>query len=301
MTSRTLPPRTRRKSPSHKSLSSRWIWLTASCALLVLAVFLWADSPSALPARGAGEDSKHIPVQTVFEIVNGENRLARELYTKEIVGAGQKAGLKFSEEWRSPGVQAGPLPALFLRETAMRLEKDPVRLSLFLGSDYPISRSNLFAGKQTEAFISLRANQKPQFFYASDVQLYTGMFADLAVADTCVTCHNAHPQSPKKDWKLNDVMGAVTWLYPSETVSEAELLDILAALRKAIRESYIAYLEKTRTFENPPVVGEKWPKDGYFLPAADLFMEEFARRASPATVQNLLSIARTPSQITNGR
>ena len=60
--------------------------------------------------------------------------------------------------WKDEDVQAGPLPALFLRETAARLEASPVPLGLFLGSDYPISPSNRFQGAQAEAFAAGDAN-----------------------------------------------------------------------------------------------------------------------------------------------
>jgi hypothetical protein len=35
------------------------------------------------------------------------------------------------------------------------------------------------------------------------------MYADRAVSQACIGCHNAHPNSPKRDFKENDVMGAV--------------------------------------------------------------------------------------------
>jgi len=79
-------------------------------------------------------------------------------------------------------VDQGPLPALFLREVATHLEKSSVPLSLFLGSDFPISSSNKFKGKQAEAFQTMRDTKgEAQFFYADDVKRYTAMFADNVV------------------------------------------------------------------------------------------------------------------------
>ena len=31
--------------------------------------------------------------------------------------------------------------------------------------------------------------------------------SDRAVSPACVTCHNSHPESPKKDWQIGDVRG----------------------------------------------------------------------------------------------
>ncbi len=38
---------------------------------------------------------------------------------------------------------------------------------------------------------------------------FQAIYADHAVAQACIGCHNAHPQSPKHDFTLNDVMGAL--------------------------------------------------------------------------------------------
>jgi len=40
--------------------------------------------------------------------------------------------------------------------------------------------------------------------------------ADLASAPSCVHCHNAHPDSPKRDFKLNDVMGGLEIIMPMD-------------------------------------------------------------------------------------
>ena len=38
----------------------------------------------------------------------------------------------------------------------------------------------------------------------------------LAVSAACVKCHNAHPLSPKRDFKPNDVMGGIAITIPLE-------------------------------------------------------------------------------------
>lgn len=68
-----------------------------------------------------------IPIEKMFRIIAAENDFARGLYTKDIVGAGKKVGLDFSEGWREADVAAGPLPALFLREAATSIQKPESR------------------------------------------------------------------------------------------------------------------------------------------------------------------------------
>jgi adenylate cyclase len=254
--------------------------------LAVLAIYLFATRPE--PLIDSRTSERTVPVEKVFRILAAENAAMRALWTAEIVGAGTKAGLKFDEKWREPNVAAGPLPALFLRESATALQKTRVPLGLFLGSDYPIAQSNLFTGEQAERFKRVRATGNPEFFNAADVGRYTAMFVDVAVAPACVSCHNEHPNSAKTDWKLKDIMGATTWSYPKDKVTIEELLQIIAALRSGFAAAYSGYLTKAATFEKPPEVGEHWPRDGYYLPTLEAFMREFERRASANTVDRLL-------------
>lgn len=267
-------------------MSSKLFTITV-LALVALIVYLFVSAPPLLAEKSTVGET--IPIEQVLSVIAAENDIVRALYTKEIVGAGLNAGLAFDERWQDQNVEAGPLPALFLRAMAASLEKNPVRLGLFLGSDFPINASNHFDGRQTEAFQLIKETQEPPLFYAADTQLHTAMFADLAVVQACVTCHNQHPDSPKQDWKMGDVMGATTWTYPKALISRDEMAELLLALRKASRDSYAAYLEKTQTFSKPPQIGAKWPRDGYYLPTADLFMEEVARRSSPHTLDAILS------------
>jgi adenylate cyclase len=253
----------------------------------VAIAYLVASAPAPLPEAQA-QDASELSVKRLLEMCAAENARVRELYTKEIVGKGQEVGLSFDEKWRQPEIEAGPLPALFLRETAKSLERDPVRLGLFLGSDYPIAQANLFKGQQAEVFDRMRVDRKAHHFFIEDLGLYTAMFPDPAVAPACVTCHNEHPDTPKRDWKLDDIMGATTWTYPKATVSITEALDVLAALRRGFHDAYSAYVDKVKTFNNPPSIGEQWPTNGYYLPNPEVFMREVEQRTSPASLHLLM-------------
>ncbi len=266
-------------------------FILACLSLVGLSVYLFASRPPLLPERSAAD--ANIAVEQVFRLAEAENDAVRALWTREIVGAGQKAGLRFNEDWTETGEEAGPLPALFLRETAKDLERNPVRLSLFLGSDAPINTANKFQGRQQAAFAGIRATGTPQFFRMPDTRLYTAMFPDEAVAEACVSCHNEHEDSPRDDWKLHDVMGATTWSYPDGQLTTGEMIGVLAALRSAFRASYQAYLDKVATFQDPPEIGNRWPRDGYFLPSADVFMSELGVRAAATSLDTLLEAAAT--------
>src|SRR5262245_38943521 len=254
--------------------------------LALAAIYLFATRPE--PLADSRVEGRTVPIEKIFRILAAENGSVRALWTADIVGVGMKSGLQFDEKWREPAVKAGPLPALFLREAATALQKTRVPLGLFLGSDYPIAQSNLFSGVQAEQFRRVRATGEPAFFLAADIGRHTAMFPDLAVSAGCVTCHNEHANSPKTDWKLNDMMGATTWTYPKAAVTLEEAMQIVAALRSGFASAYNGYLAKLTTFDQPPEIGERWPRDGYAVPTREVFMREFERRASPNTVERFL-------------
>ena len=50
-----------------------------------------------------------------------------------------------------------------------------------------------------------------------DTKYFTAVYPDYGVAPACVTCHNDHKDSPKHDFKIGDVMGAVVNRIPLGT------------------------------------------------------------------------------------
>jgi len=266
-------------------MNSKTFLLTV-LGLTTLATYFFVEAPTPLPE--GGQRGQTLPIAAALSIMQAENATVRALYTQEIVGAGLQVGLAFREDWRERDVAAGPLPALFLRETARYLEKQPIRLSVFLGSDFPINAANRFTGKQMARFQDLKAQRAPQFFYTEDTHLHTAMFPDVGVVQPCITCHNEHQQSPKHDWQLHEVMGATTWLYPAAAVTVEELLAMLTALRQSVRQAYTAYVSKVDTFPHKPTLGQQWPREGYYLPTVDVFMAAYGQRAAVHTLAALV-------------
>ncbi len=119
-------------------------------------------------------------------------------------------------------VNAPPLPALFLRETAEFLRRNPAPLYLFLSSDFPINDANKFTGLQERRFAEIKCTGDPQLFLDPEIGFHTAMFSDIASAQACVACHNTEPDSPKTDWQVGNIMGATTWSYPEVEIGMTE-------------------------------------------------------------------------------
>lgn len=265
---------------------SRTTCIGTACFVL-LAIYLFASAPPELPDGAAG--GKLIPAESALALLDAESAAIRAMYTREIVGPGSKQGLAFKEDWKKDQVAAGPLPALLLRETSNRLQMQVPELSLFLGSDFPLVRENLFTGEQAAHYLEVKKTLKPKFFFDTAQGRTTAMFPDRASAQACVTCHNEHPNTPKKDWVLNEPMGATTWSYAGKQVPSETLLRMISQLRNSAVDAYGSYLHKVGKFEDSakPTVGDKWPRDGFYLPDVETFRKAVEAQNSSTTLNGL--------------
>lgn len=254
-------------------------------ALLALGIYLFVSAPPPLPENQARK--ANIPIHQVLTTLNEQNSRVRKLYTQEIVAKGKKAGLKFSEHWEDDTSRAGPLPAQFLRLTSLHLEKNPLPLGLYLGSDYPINQANRFSSQEDVRFQMLKQSREPQFFFVEDIQRFAFMFADVAIADACTHCHNQHEQSPKDDWKRGDTMGATTWTFPDEYIDYQVAVELFSSLRSSFKNAYATFIDKIQTEQDPPEIGDRWPAQGYFLPSVETFMQRVDQLISSYTMQQL--------------
>lgn len=267
--------------------------LLFAAGFVLLALYLFVSAPPELPDGARG--GKAIPAESALALLDAESAAIRALYTREIVGAGTKQGLAFREDWKKDEVRAGPLPALLLRETSNRLQMRVPELSLFLGSDFPLVKENLFTGAQAAHYQEVKKTLRPKFFFDTAQGRTTAMFPDRASAQACVTCHNEHPNTPKKDWVLNEPMGATTWSYAGRQVPSETMLRMIAMLRKSAVDSYGAYLQKVDRFDAAarPAVGDKWPRDGFYLPDLETFRKAVEAQNSAATLNGLFVAVNT--------
>ncbi len=115
----------------------------------------------------------------------------------------------------SPQPGEVPLPASYLIELGDRLSRNSSGMSVRLYSDYPFPNRQQQGGPRDDyerlALQSLRANPTQPFIR---FESYQGRLSiRYAQADimqpTCVECHNARTDSPKRDWRVGDVRGVL--------------------------------------------------------------------------------------------
>lgn len=137
----------------------------------------------------------------------------REVYTDQVVNRlqNEEKVLKASEHWKDDKLL--PLPAQMFRMGAEKVRERSKRFSYALLSLTPINKQNAPRTDAERAGLEAVASGTTNNSYADETlggaQYLTAVYPDRATSQACVTCHNDHPDSPRKDFKLGDVMGGV--------------------------------------------------------------------------------------------
>jgi Protein of unknown function (DUF3365) len=114
--------------------------------------------------------------------------------------------------------KALPLPAQMFRFGAEMAAEQNKKFSYSLLSLWPVNKQNAPRTEAEKKGLEFVAANKGQNFYTEEKlgnqKYFTAVYADVAVAQACVSCHNDHKDSPRKDFKLKDVMGGVVIRIP---------------------------------------------------------------------------------------
>ena len=180
-------------------------FLTVACTMVL--------SLSLSTSPGAAADLPGIPPETVADYIHAIIEADRTFYTIHVVERMQKqGGAPAAENWRAQK-KTLPLPAQFLMEASDLATKTGTKVRYRLISLWPINPHNApdeESEKKGLEFVRQHPERSTTGTVTIDGQTYfQAIYADRAVTQACVGCHNAHPRSPKKDFKLNDVMGGL--------------------------------------------------------------------------------------------
>ncbi len=153
-----------------------------------------------------------IPPERVADIVHALIQADRTFYTVHVVERLQQMGVVVaSENWKTE--KTLPLPVQFLEESAKLVANTPAKISYRLMSLWPINKRN---GPKTEFDQAglWETSQHPDHPYTGTVingqdVYFQAVYADKAISQACIGCHNAHPDSSRRNFQMNDVMGGI--------------------------------------------------------------------------------------------
>lgn len=187
---------------------------TAGRILGKLLTILFAGVAMNIPQAGEAEG---IPPELVAEYIYAVIQADRSIYSTHVVEQlqGRKVAVA-AEDWKERG--ALPLPAQMLQMAGQEVEGLGLGLRIRLTSLGPIYTKNGPMNEFERAGLEA-VGKNPRKPYMGTVtegatRYFKAIFADRAVSMTCVTCHNSHPLSAKRDYKLHDVMGGIIISFP---------------------------------------------------------------------------------------
>jgi hypothetical protein len=185
---------------------------TAIAVKTAVLATLVAVTPLAISA------GSNVPVQQMADALYAVLEADRSVYTKNVVNRLQNEDkvIEATESWKDD--KALPLPAQMFRMGSEAVAKKNLGFSYSLLSLSPINKQNTAkTAVETEGLKAVAAKPDKPFYKEEKLggkSYFTAVYADRAISRACTSCHNEHPDSPRKDFKLNEVMGAVVIRIP---------------------------------------------------------------------------------------
>lgn len=178
---------------------------------IVAAVGL-AGAASAVSAKG-------VAYKDVADMLIAVMVADRTVYTKKVVQrlAAKEKVIKASEHFDDD--KALPLPAQMFRFGSEHVADKTDKFSYSLLSEWPINKQNApRTDLEKEGLKFIAAKKGEEAFYGEETlggkKYFTAVYADVAVAKVCASCHNNHKDTPRSDFKVGDVMGGVVIRIP---------------------------------------------------------------------------------------
>ena len=146
----------------------------------------------------------------------------RTVYTSEVVSAAERSGLDITHDYVDKA--AIPLPATLSIMLGNSIASSGEGTSVSLYSPYPFPWRAKSGGLVDEfrknAWENInRDTNLPYFeFTMGDYNSYLRYAVADKMRASCVNCHNTHPDSPKLDWKIDDVRGILEVRLPLDSV-----------------------------------------------------------------------------------
>ncbi|HZN45904.1 MAG TPA: DUF3365 domain-containing protein [Nitrospiraceae bacterium] len=158
-----------------------------------------------------------ISPEKVAEYVHAVLEADRTIYTNHVVNRMQAKGIvSAAEHWENEN--ALPLPAQFLQHSGKLVAESGRGIRYRLISLWPVYQRNApateFERKALDTLTQHADRPVTGVVTSGRKQYFQAIYADRAISTACVNCHNNHPLSPKRDFKINDVMGGMAITIP---------------------------------------------------------------------------------------
>ena len=180
------------------------------CSLIFVGVLMLGCQPSGPPA---GAIAPRTMTDALYAVIAAD----RLVYTREVVNRLQDAGIIRATE-RFHDDRTLPLPAQMLRMGAEAARKtSDSGFTYALLSPWPLNKQNAPRTALEKQGLEKVTSGHPSFYGEETLggkKYFTAVYADHAVVEACVKCHNENADSPRRDFKVGDVMGGIVIRVP---------------------------------------------------------------------------------------
>jgi diguanylate cyclase (GGDEF)-like protein len=129
----------------------------------------------------------------------------------------------YAHELQGEAVRDMPLPVTLVKRIGVAVERRLPGSQIRIFSDEPFEGTEYQLDDfQRRALARLRSAPESAVFEIAqqgDAEVVRYAVADR-MSETCVQCHNTHPASPRRDWKVGDVRGAIEVVVPVDELSQ---------------------------------------------------------------------------------
>jgi hypothetical protein len=180
--------------------------------VILMIVLTW------FPMQGNAADTRSLSPEVVADYIHAVIESHRAFYTAHVVVPLEEVGAaRAGSDWHTDR-KIIPLPVQVVNETSQMFSTQSTGLRYQLISLWPINRKN-GPRDQVDKNSLETVRTKPERPVTRTIKIdgqpyFQAIYADVALSPACVSCHNRHPDSPKKDYQAGDVMGGLVIEFP---------------------------------------------------------------------------------------
>mgnify|MGYP002713064594 CR=1 FL=1 len=158
----------------------------------------------------------------------------RAYYTDNVITRVLVYPIQVSHDHKKKGMGYIPSPATVIHDLNEEFEKDGLSIRQYSPYPFPWRKDRKLDEFAQNAWKSIEANPDEPVIQRDGDAVRVAV-ADRLTGQDCVGCHNTDPDSPKTDWKVNDVRGVLEILVPIK-----KQVEIGAALSSKIGAGLVA-------------------------------------------------------------
>jgi methyl-accepting chemotaxis protein len=168
-------------------------------------IILGIGIPSLLK-KNAVDDATGAAQKTVAQF-----KTLRKYYVSNVINKIKGSPVKASHLHK--GVEGTiPVPATLIHDMSKLLVDQGTAMTLYSAYPFPNRSKRQLDDFGKDAWKYLNENPDKVFVETADIdekEVVRVAVADRMVAQGCVDCHNSHPDTPRKGWKMGDVRGVL--------------------------------------------------------------------------------------------